>query len=662
MAMNDLLGKTLGRFGLQVVDGTKPQTSTAIVPHVMHATPRLDLRGFTESEQRRFLQELRSSLENPQTPLSYPAEWLLDIFNGGRTDSGLRVSEMTALEVATVFQCVTIIANGIAASPLHVMLRDIKDNRVSSSIAYDHALYDLLNSEPNPEMTSTTWRRTMQCHKLLWGNAYSEIQRDGANRIQAIWPRNPARTRPVRLNSFMRMEGTMYPAGTMMYETFDPMGDSQIMSQDSDNQNYGYRRLVLAEDMLHLPGLSLDGRLGQDVVQLSRQVIGLALATEKYGAKFFGNGAIPQGLLVQPQDMTETQTDTMKRSWMEQHGGENTHRTGVLPPGVTYTKIGATPEEGQMLATRLHQKSEIASVFNVPGHMVGVNGDDAGKSTVEQSSIEFNLFCVGPHIVDWKQELKRKLFPKVGQSAKKYFAHFDTRHLMYPDAASRSTFYGSGKQWGYLTSNDIRELEGMNPVTDGSGDKLWMPNNMVDAAMSATHADQVTDALNDGTLAATPTGTTPVGAHPVVKAQEKATKQAQATDLAKHKMTTDASVKIAKSQPKDGDTPKPAGKDVKPSKVKKREDMNRVFAGLFRDAVGRAANRKKSTAVDYGVIFGPVVSAMAEAAFGEEVDSAKFIREYSEALHTRMADKWGEDLDAVASKEREHLVEAIVRN
>src|ERR1700733_10981364 len=106
------------------------------------------------------ISETRTSLENPQTPLSYPAEWLLDIFNGGRTDSGLRVSEMTALQVTTVFQCVMIIANAFATSPLRVMERDLVDKRQNNTIAYDHPLFDLLAHDPNPEITSSTWRRT----------------------------------------------------------------------------------------------------------------------------------------------------------------------------------------------------------------------------------------------------------------------------------------------------------------------------------------------------------------------------------------------------------------------------------------------------------------------------------------------------------------------
>lgn len=620
----------------------------------------------TKAVGRLGLALLRSSLENPQTPLSYPAEWLLDIFNGGRTDSGLRVSEMTAIQVTTVFQCVNIICNGIAAHPLNVYSTQAKSGRTAKIKAPDHPLFDILHHEPNVEMTSTTWRKTMQSHILLWGNGYSELQRNGKGQVIAIWPRNPARTRPVRITESMTIEGTTYPPGTLVYETYETLGDSQIMEQDYAGDKFGTRRLVLAEDMLHIPGLSLDGRLGNDVVILARQAIGLALATEKFGAKYFGNSAIPAGLLSTAGDMSDIQFETFRRSWAEAHGGENAHKTGVLPPGVTFQKIQDTAESAQMINTRKYQRQEIASVFNVPGHMVGVSGDDAGKATVEQSSIEFKLFCLDPHIVAWEQELRRKLFYKTGSTPNKYVAGFDLRKLMYPDAASRSAYYSSGKQWGYLCTDDIHELEGMNPVEDGSGEKYWMPNNMVDAGMAATHADQVTDGLDNGTLAATPPGVTPVGSHPIVKAQlaESKARMKLASDNAQLNAKTQVQISKNQGQNSDPNGPNKPGPGLAPpaaKKSKKREDALRVFSGVFRDAVGRASFRKKPTTADYVAVFGPLVHAIAEEMFEDSVDSSEFIKAYTNDLFNARSTGWGENLDEVAANELDNLIELLLR-
>jgi HK97 family phage portal protein len=428
----------------------------------------------------RGLAEYRSSLENPQVPLSYPAEWLLDIFNGGRTDSGIRVSEMTALQVGTVYACVNIISNGFASMPLNVYERLItKAGRVIKKKAFDHSLMPLLNCEPNVEMTTFTWLKTMMIHDLLWGNAFTEIQRDGANQIIGLWPRNPARTRAIRCLKPLLLEGTIHPAGTLIYETTENLADNDTPSAAENTElHLGKRRLILAEDMIHVPGMSLDGRVGQSTIWLSRQIIGLALATEKYGAKFFGNGARPAGILKLPNKLEEKAIENLRRSWAEAHGGENQFKVAVLEQGIEFQKIAATPEEGQMLGTRNYQRSEICSVFNVPLHMVASGDAKSGKSNVEQNSIEFVLYCLTPWITAWEKELQRKLFPKMGRTANKFVPKFDKRHLLYPDADSRAKFYASGRQWGYLSKNDVLDFEDMNPDESPAGDVYMVQVNM----------------------------------------------------------------------------------------------------------------------------------------------------------------------------------------
>jgi HK97 family phage portal protein len=430
--------------------------------------------------------EFRTSLENSQVPLSYPAEWLLDIFSGGRTDSGIRVSELTALQVGTVYACVNIISDGVSSLPLHVYKRTVQNDRIAKVVAPDNPVYDLLRLAPNSEMTAATFLKTMMIHDLLWGNAYAEIQRDNSNQIIGLWVRNPARTRPIRLLAPLLFEGTMFPAGTLFFETTDQLMDSSstVVADNPDKSTYtGKTRLVLAEDMLHVPGLSLDGRLGQSTIWLSRQAIGLALATEKYGAKFFGNGARPAGILEIPNKLEERAIENLRRSWAEAHGGENAWKLAVLEQGVKFQKIAATPNEGQMLETRKFVREDISALFNVPLHMTGAQEKGGGKSNVEQASIEFVLYCLHPWLNRYELEFRRKLFPKMGRTAGQYFAKFDIRKLMYPDAASRGDFYSKGRQWGFLNANDIRELEDMNPISDSKvGETFWMPCNVQDAA------------------------------------------------------------------------------------------------------------------------------------------------------------------------------------
>jgi HK97 family phage portal protein len=353
---------------------------------------------------------------------------------------------------------------------------------------------------------------------LLWGNGYCEIERNEANQIVGIWPRNPARTRPIRNTRPITIEGDILPPGTLIFETTESlMNNAEPTGTDNNEMNdlhVGTRRLVLAEDMLHVPGLSLDGRLGQGTVYLARQIMGLALATEKYGAKFFVNGARPAGILTIPNKLEDIAVETLRRSWAEAHGGENQFKVAILEAGVKFEKIASTPDEGQMNATRQYQRSEICAVFGVPLHMVAANEKGGGKSNVEQQSIEFVLYCLNPWLTALEQEMGRKLFPKMGRTANKYFAKFDTRKLMYPDADSRAKFYSAGKQWGFLNTNDVRELEDMNPVTDGSGDIYWAPVNMQPADMPMTGGPASEDHLTMKAKYQTPKPRGPVPAVP----------------------------------------------------------------------------------------------------------------------------------------------------
>jgi len=393
-----------------------------------------------------------------------PAEWLLDMFNGGRTDAGIRVSELTALQVSTVYACVNLIGSTIGSLPLNVYEHVVaKDLRAGKRLAFEHPLFDLLHDEPNEEMTAVTMRKTLQAHALLWGNLYAEIQRDKGGRPVALWPRNPARTRPVRIKN------------QLVYETTE--GVNEISDVNGQYQESNPRRIG-RENMLHIPGLTLDGRVGSSVINLARQVVGLSLAAERFGAKLFANYGRPGGVLETPNTLKPEARKTLKETWQEAQSGENSNKIAVLEAGVVWKDTATKPNEAQFLELRKFQKSEICSVFGVPPHMVG-DTDKTNRANTEQIGLEFMNYSLAPWLTAWEQELKRKLFPRSGRSANKFFPMHDARRLMMPDAASRRGFYASGKQWGYLSTNDVREMENLNPSDDPAADKLWMPLNMV---------------------------------------------------------------------------------------------------------------------------------------------------------------------------------------
>jgi HK97 family phage portal protein len=417
-----------------------------------------------------FLRELRSSLENPATPLAFPAEWLLDIFNGGRTDSGMRVSQLSALQVATVYSCVDLISNGLAMLPFSLYERlDPRGKR----IATEQTLHFLLNSEPNEEMTSFTFRKVMQVHALLWSNAYAEIERNQFNAPIAIWPRAPHKTKPRRAAesfSWTKANGETMTvhAGEVFFSTTEGVAEGSQLPE----------RPIHRMDMLHILGLSLDGRIGKDVIELSRQSIGLALAAEKFGGKFFANGLRPSGIVEIPYTMKPEAITNFKNSLLEAYGGENNHRPIVLEQGMKWTTATTNPNDAQFLETRKHQRVEICSIFHVPPHMAG-DTDKTNRANTEQLASEFINFTLKPWMEPWKQEATRKLCPQKGRTAGKYFADFDPQEMLLPDSDARGKYIALIRQWSIGSTNDVRDMIGWNPINEDWADKCIMPVNMV---------------------------------------------------------------------------------------------------------------------------------------------------------------------------------------
>lgn len=429
--------------------------------------------------------EFRSSLENPQTPLSYPAEWLLDIFNGGRTDSGIRVSEMTAFQCVTFLSGVDLISAKISSFPFHVQERTFSPNgRAIHSIAYEHDYYDLVHIEPNDEMSTQTLLRAFMCHCLAWSNGYVEIQRDEGNNPVGLWPRNPAKTKPRRLTANVRLEPVPWrpfpvnlAAGTMIFATTD--GLDHLDNSETAAKSLP-ERIIPMEDMLHVPGISFDGRLGQSAVWLARQTLGLALATEKFGAKYFANFARPGGLLKMPMNLKPEDKEQAKRSWMEAQGGENSNRIAVMPPGFEWQSMSHNPQEAQSTETQAFIRTQIGALLHLPTRLLG-DTSRASKASTEQENQELLDLTFSPWINAIKLEWKRKLFPHrgVGRTPKnRFFVDFDVSGMRRGDAASREKFNASGKQWGYLNTNDIRALEGLNPINEPWAEEYWIPVNM----------------------------------------------------------------------------------------------------------------------------------------------------------------------------------------
>lgn len=369
----------------------------------------------------------------------------------GRTTSGKPVNERTAMQTTAVYACVRILAEAVASLPLHVY--EYQDDG-GKKLVHDHPLYYLLHDEPNPEMTSFVFRETLMSHLLIWGNAYAQIIRDGAGRVLGMYPLLPD-----------KMEVQRDDKGNIYY----------VYSRNSDEnptfKEYGNIKLK-AEDVLHIPGLGFDGLIGYSPIAMAKNAVGMTLACEEYGASFFANGANPGGVLEHPGVLKDP--SKVRESWNSVYRGvSNAHKIAVLEEGMKYQQIGIPPEEAQFLETRKFQINEIARLYRIPPHMVG-DLDKSSFSNIEQQSLEFVKYTLDPWVIRWEQSLQRSLLLP-GEKGK-YFIKLNVDGLLRGDYQSRMNGYAVGRQNGWFSANDIREMENMNPIPDEEGGNLYLIN------------------------------------------------------------------------------------------------------------------------------------------------------------------------------------------
>lgn len=369
----------------------------------------------------------------------------------GRTTSGKPVNERTAMQTTAVYACVRILAEAVASLPLHVY--EYQDDG-GKKLVHDHPLYYLLHDEPNPEMTSFVFRETLMSHLLIWGNAYAQIIRDGAGRVLGLYPLLPD-----------KMDVQRDDRGNIYY-AYSRNSDENPMFKE-----YGDIRLK-AEDVLHIPGLGFDGLIGYSPIAMAKNAVGMTLACEEYGASFFANGANPGGVLEHPGVLKDP--SKVRESWNSVYRGvNNAHKIAVLEEGMKYQQIGIPPEEAQFLETRKFQINEIARLYRIPPHMVG-DLDKSSFSNIEQQSLEFVKYTLDPWVIRWEQSLQRSLLLP-GEKGK-YFIKLNVDGLLRGDYQSRMNGYAVGRQNGWFSANDIREMENMNPIPDEQGGNLYLIN------------------------------------------------------------------------------------------------------------------------------------------------------------------------------------------
>ena len=368
----------------------------------------------------------------------------------GPSTSGKNVNEFTAMQTTAVYACVRILSETLAALPLQLY----RYTAGGKERVYDHPLYHLLHDEPNPEMTSFIFRETLMSHLLIWGNAYAQIIRDRLGRVQGLYPLRPDKMTVCRDES-----GQIYYIYTK--------------TTDENPAIKPYGQVPLRKDeVLHIPGLGFDGLVGYSPIAMARNAVGMTMACEEYGASFFANGASPSGVLEHPGVLKDPAK--VRDSWNAVYqGSANAHKVAVLEEGMKYQQIGIPPEEAQFLETRKFQLNEIARLYRIPPHMIG-DLEKSSFNNIEQQSMEFVKYTLDPWVIRWKQAMQKALF--LPEEKKQFFLKFNVNGLMRGDYESRMTGYSIGRQNGWLSANDIREMEDMNPVPEEEGGNLYLVN------------------------------------------------------------------------------------------------------------------------------------------------------------------------------------------
>jgi HK97 family phage portal protein len=392
------------------------------------------------------------SLENPRNSLA-------QVFDLMPSFTGRSVTELNSLSVSTVWACVRIISTTVARVPTKVY-------RVTSAgreVATDHYLYALLCGSANPRLSSFRFFRLMQVWLLLWGNAFAEIEMNGRGQITALWPMRPDR---------MRVHVDESGAVTYIYQPVDGTAT----------------RAIDESRMFHLRGLETDGVAGLSVIQQARQAVGLSMATEEFGARFFANNARPGMVLETPNSLSDKAIQRLKDGWDNMHRGlQGAHRAGILEEGLKLHEVGLPPEDAQFLQTREFQTEEICRWYGVQPHKVG-NLSKATNNNIEHQSLEFVGDTMDEHFCNWESEITHTLLS--AREAMTISPQFDRARLLRGDFKSRAEGLAILRQNGFINGDEGREDLGYNPIEGGAGKKYAIQLNMQDLEQLGEDAEQ----------------------------------------------------------------------------------------------------------------------------------------------------------------------------
>ncbi|MGC9260909.1 MAG: phage portal protein [Phycisphaerae bacterium] len=391
------------------------------------------------------LAESRSAgaMENPAIPIT-PMQ-LDGLFGYVPTASGISVNEKTAMTFAAYFAAIKIIAESVASMRLQIF----ETTKAKTKTVVKSPLSQLLAKRPNPQMNATSFWETIVSHMAGWGNGYARIQRNGIGVPVALWPLPPAQTRPERRGGVL---------------TFKSNGE-----------------IFEADEILHFPAMGYDGLVGYSPVSLHRETIGTGIAGQRQLGSFYGNGQTMSGVLQHPASLSPQAIENIRSQFLARQAGVgNAYKPLILEEGMTWKQTGMNLNDAQYIQTMNFTVADISRIFRVPAYMLG-DSSKTTNSNMETQGSEFVTFTLRIYMSKIEDEVDFKLLADQPGDLE---SRFDDSYIVKGDATSRQAAYASGRQWGYLSANDVRAREGMNPIGP-EGDIYLSPINMETAKDAA---------------------------------------------------------------------------------------------------------------------------------------------------------------------------------
>jgi HK97 family phage portal protein len=382
----------------------------------------------------------RASLENPQIPISSAS--ILDWFGIKPTAAGINVTEESSLGMAAVWSAVNLIAGTCASLPLKAYTRGDQSRKPRET-----GLAATLLDNPHPDLVPYDFWEIVHAHRLLWGNAYLLKLRNQGGQLTELWPIHPSRVKAGRVTSATGI--TTQDVGRKIY-AIDGGEDAGGMTLYDDK-------------ILHLPAFGYDGICGVSPIRIARQGIGLGLAAEQYGAQLFGSGSLASGILQTDQRMKPEQANALHRRWKEKASGlGNAHEIIILDSGAKFQQLTIPPEDAQFIESRRFQIAEVARIFGVPLHLLQeVEGSTSWGTGIAEQTLGFVIFTLRRWLIRTEQSVTRILKPEP------VYAKYSLEGLLRGAPKDRAEFYTKMWQLGVFSTNDIRELEDLGPVTGG---------------------------------------------------------------------------------------------------------------------------------------------------------------------------------------------------